>query len=76
MSLPNHSLLAQHLLSRHYPSTYALHTLDGNMVARVCSSLVKEAHWFPAQRHKLAFEANVSHLSNLFLPVTPVILEE
>lgn len=46
------------------------------MVIRIGSSFVQKANGFAIQRHKLAFEPNVAHLSDVLFPVTPIILDK
>lgn len=46
------------------------------MILGIRSSLIKEVDRLPGQLHKLPLEPHISHLRNVLLAITPVILKE
>lgn len=46
------------------------------MILRVRRSLIQNRHRLPNQCHKLALEPQITDPRNVFLPITPVMLEE
>lgn len=46
------------------------------MILRIGSSLVEEVDRLTRQLHKLPLEPHISHLGDIFIAVTPIILEK
>ena len=46
------------------------------MITRIRSSFVEEADRFTIQSHKLTLKPNISNLSDIVLPTTPVIFDK